>query len=146
MLVSARYYDAQAGRFVTRDTLLGEHPYLYCEHEPVGYVDPSGHSWWGVVGSIGGSFVGGAVGSMFGPAGTAVGARIGGVIGGAIGAHYGDGVPLAPAIGQGIVGAVLTPGAGKVGGKLVGMVIKRPPIAPLSRANLWVVNKVIKRD
>ncbi|MCC6729930.1 MAG: hypothetical protein IT208_11395 [Chthonomonadales bacterium] len=43
MLVGARYYDAQAGRFVTRDTLLSEHPYLYCEHEPVGCVDPSGH-------------------------------------------------------------------------------------------------------
>ncbi|MCC6729418.1 MAG: hypothetical protein IT208_08765 [Chthonomonadales bacterium] len=43
MRVGARYYDAQAGRFVTRDTLLGEHPYLYCEHEPVGSVDPSGH-------------------------------------------------------------------------------------------------------
>ncbi|MCC6729928.1 MAG: hypothetical protein IT208_11385 [Chthonomonadales bacterium] len=43
MLVGARYYDAHAGRFVTRDTLLGEHPYLYCEHEPVGGVDPSGH-------------------------------------------------------------------------------------------------------
>ncbi|MCC6729422.1 MAG: hypothetical protein IT208_08785 [Chthonomonadales bacterium] len=43
MLVGARCYDAQAGRFVTRDTLLGEHPYLYCEHEPVGSVDPSGH-------------------------------------------------------------------------------------------------------
>ncbi|MCC6729420.1 MAG: hypothetical protein IT208_08775 [Chthonomonadales bacterium] len=42
MLVGARYHDAQAGRFVTRDTLLGEHPYLYCEHEPVGSVDPSG--------------------------------------------------------------------------------------------------------
>ncbi|MCC6729924.1 MAG: hypothetical protein IT208_11365 [Chthonomonadales bacterium] len=44
MLVGARDYDAQAGRFVTRDTLLGEHPYLYCEHEPVGSVDPSGHN------------------------------------------------------------------------------------------------------
>ncbi|MCC6727904.1 MAG: hypothetical protein IT208_01035 [Chthonomonadales bacterium] len=43
MLVGARYHDAQAGRFVTRDTLLSEHPYLYCEHEPVGGVDPSGH-------------------------------------------------------------------------------------------------------
>ncbi|MCC6729416.1 MAG: hypothetical protein IT208_08755 [Chthonomonadales bacterium] len=50
MLVGARCYDAQAGRFVTRDTLLSEHPYLYCEHEPVGSVDPSGHlTWWDAV-------------------------------------------------------------------------------------------------
>jgi RHS repeat-associated protein len=43
MHVGARYYDAQVGRFITRDTLLSEHPYLYCEHEPVDHVDPDGH-------------------------------------------------------------------------------------------------------
>jgi hypothetical protein len=43
MHVGARYYDAQVGRFLTRDTVLSEHPYLYCEHEPVSRVDPSGH-------------------------------------------------------------------------------------------------------
>ncbi len=51
MHVGARYYDAQVGRFITRDTVLSEHPYLYCEHEPVGFVDPSGHGskFWGLV-------------------------------------------------------------------------------------------------
>jgi RHS repeat-associated protein len=44
MHVGARYYDAQVGRFITRDTVLSEHPYLYCEHEPVDHVDPSGHT------------------------------------------------------------------------------------------------------
>jgi RHS repeat-associated protein len=43
MHVGARYYDAQVGRFLTRDTVLSEHPYLYCEHEPVDHVDPDGH-------------------------------------------------------------------------------------------------------
>jgi RHS repeat-associated protein len=43
MHVGVRYYDAQVGRFLTRDTVLSEHPYLYCEHEPVSRVDPSGH-------------------------------------------------------------------------------------------------------
>ncbi len=42
MHVGARYYDAQVGRFITRDTVLSEHPYLYCEHEPVGAVDAAG--------------------------------------------------------------------------------------------------------
>ncbi len=43
MHVGARYYDPQVGRFITRDTVLSEHPYLYCEHDPVNAVDPSGH-------------------------------------------------------------------------------------------------------
>jgi len=40
--VGARYYDPQVGRFISRDAVLSEHPYLYCEHEPVNSVDPSG--------------------------------------------------------------------------------------------------------
>jgi RHS repeat-associated protein len=40
--VGARYYDPQVGRFLSRDAVLSEHPYLYCEHEPVMRVDPSG--------------------------------------------------------------------------------------------------------
>jgi RHS repeat-associated protein len=43
MHVGARYYDAQVGRFTTWDTVLSEHLYLYCEHDPVNAVDPSGH-------------------------------------------------------------------------------------------------------
>ena len=41
--VGARYYDPQVGRFVTRDTYLDQKPYLYCEHDPINSVDPSGH-------------------------------------------------------------------------------------------------------
>lgn len=26
--------------------MLSEHPYLYCEHEPVNRVDPSGDDWF----------------------------------------------------------------------------------------------------
>ncbi len=40
--VGARYYDPQVGRFIRRDPVLSEHPYLYCQHEPVNKVDPSG--------------------------------------------------------------------------------------------------------
>jgi RHS repeat-associated protein len=79
MHVGARYYDAQVGRFITRDTVLSEHPYLYCEHDPVGFVDPSGHAPdWNDVGSwIGGgagAFIGGAVGTLI-PGGTVPGAH-----------------------------------------------------------------------
>jgi hypothetical protein len=59
MHVGARYYDAQVGRFVTRDTYLNQHPYLYCEHDPVNRIDPAGHFPWiiviGVIVIIGGS-------------------------------------------------------------------------------------------
>ncbi len=41
--VGARYYDPQVGRFTTRDTELDQHPYAYCEHDPVNSVDPDGH-------------------------------------------------------------------------------------------------------
>ena len=41
--VGARYYDAQVGRFISRDTYLDQKPYLYCEHNPVNNLDPSGH-------------------------------------------------------------------------------------------------------
>jgi RHS repeat-associated protein len=61
--VGARYYDAQAGLFLTRDTYLEQKPYLYCEHDPVNRVDPTGHEaedWWarrrtdgGIIGGIG---------------------------------------------------------------------------------------------
>jgi RHS repeat-associated protein len=44
MHVGARYYDAQVGRFITRDTLLDQKPYLYCEHDPINGLDPSGHA------------------------------------------------------------------------------------------------------
>src|SRR5439155_10468342 len=31
--VGARYYDAQVGRFTSRDSWLNQNPYLYCEHD-----------------------------------------------------------------------------------------------------------------
>ena len=41
--VGARYYDAQVGRFISRDTFLDQKPYLYCAHDPINCLDPSGH-------------------------------------------------------------------------------------------------------
>jgi RHS repeat-associated protein len=56
--VGARYYDPQVGRFLSRDVVLSEHPYLYCEHEPVNSVDPSGRIWGRLVIWVIGSFAG----------------------------------------------------------------------------------------
>ena len=48
----ARYYDSEAGRFISQDTYLGDitdpltrNLYLYTNNDPVNYVDPSGHFW-----------------------------------------------------------------------------------------------------
>jgi len=50
--VGARYYDAQVGRFTTRDTKLNQRPYLYCRHDPVNKTDRSGHEPDDVFGPI----------------------------------------------------------------------------------------------
>ena len=42
-LVGCRFYDAQVGRFITRDTYLNQAPYAYCNGDPVNCVDRSGH-------------------------------------------------------------------------------------------------------
>ena len=49
--LNARYYDPQDGRFTSQDTYRGKDEeyktwnlYTYCANNPVGYIDPSGHS------------------------------------------------------------------------------------------------------
>ena len=41
--MGARYYDAEWGRFITRDTDLSQKPYQYCGGDPVNFSNPSGH-------------------------------------------------------------------------------------------------------
>ena len=50
--LNARYYNPEDGRFVTEDSYRGEiddpdtwHLYVYCSNDPIGYVDPSGHTY-----------------------------------------------------------------------------------------------------
>ena len=126
--VGARYYDAQVGRFVTRDTMLSQHPYLYCEHDPVNCVDPSGH-WpdWGnigrgIIGVVSGRVIGIAIGIIIAPALIVVGIVgtpaliVGGIIGGAIGGYIGGWIggydPVKGATGGGLTGWIppLIPG------------------------------------
>lgn len=40
--VGFRYYDPQVGRFISRDFELDQHPYAYCEHDPINLWDRSG--------------------------------------------------------------------------------------------------------
>ena len=41
--VGARYYDPEFGCFLTRDTVLSEKPYAYCDSDPINCTDPTGH-------------------------------------------------------------------------------------------------------
>ncbi|NLI01046.1 MAG: hypothetical protein GX446_16310 [Chthonomonadales bacterium] len=74
---------------LSRDTVLSEHPYLYCEHDPVNWVDPSGNENQDVV-SAGEALMGvGAAAGLIGWAipeplvskgfGTGVGIVVGGI-------------------------------------------------------------------
>ena len=47
-LVGCRFYDAQVGRFISRDTYLNQKPYAYCDGDPVNALDPSGHMLTGI--------------------------------------------------------------------------------------------------
>lgn len=54
LLVGARYYDPEVGRFITADTWLGDvmdpqslHRYVYVQGDPINLVDPTGQ-WWAI--------------------------------------------------------------------------------------------------
>ncbi len=51
--VGCRYYDPEFGCFLSRDTVLSQSPYVYCDGDPVNNSDPSGH-WIINIGSPGG--------------------------------------------------------------------------------------------
>ncbi len=104
MLVGARYYDPAVGEFITRDTLLSQPPYQYCNDDPVNKVDPSGQVSWSDVGGIVGGIVGGAIGYVIaGPPGAWYGSSIGAGLGAGLGTYYGDGGSVGSSIGEGVV-------------------------------------------
>ncbi len=41
MLMGARYYEAQTGSFISRDTMLTEKPFAYCNDDPINGTDPT---------------------------------------------------------------------------------------------------------
>ncbi len=87
----ARYYDAAAGQFISRDSSDGSssdpitrNHYLYAGANPVEYIDLSGHSLLGTLGAIGiGAMIGGIDGALAGHSGQRLAVDI--LIGGALG-------------------------------------------------------------
>ena len=135
MHVGARYYDAQVGRFITRDTFLDQKPYLYCEHDPINRLDPSGHFGFGTIagGAVGGFLLAGLVFVSTGPIliPIVLGGIIGGAIGGAIGGNFDPPALRSPGwinagvggIIGGIVSIIFLPGGGL------------PPVVPPPNGN-----------
>ena len=139
-LVGCRFYDAQVGQFITRDTYLDQAPYAYCDGDPVNRLDPSGHSWkgWGaglVVGVIVGVLLRAAVDIVTGGAAAPLDpiileGSIGAISGGAGGLTTGliDGNPVQSGL-EGLAGgAILGPiggtTLGPIGRKIVPIVAK----------------------
>ena len=91
-LVGCRFYDAQVGRFITRDTYLDQKPYAYCDGDPVNATDPTGHNVDGnTIGAWTGGIILGAIGGALGGVpGAMIGAGAGAALGGWIGGHYFD--------------------------------------------------------
>ena len=68
--LSARYYDPEDGRFISRDSYRGNsvnpstwNLYAYCANSPVNYEDPSGHI---AISRIIGGIIGGGIGFLAG--------------------------------------------------------------------------------
>ena len=96
-LVGCRFYDAQVGRFISRDTYLDQAPYAYCDGDPVNATDPTGHyGWWGVVNDVNvtifgaiGATIGGGLGIPEVPITAGISLPTGVIIGGGVGAGAG---------------------------------------------------------
>ncbi len=101
LYIGARWYDPAVGQWTSADKWLGNiyrplslNRYLYCEHEPVMRVDPSGYrpakeywDWfWGSIGAAIGGSIGGLLAPEVGGAwfGMGIGAPVGLAVGDAI--------------------------------------------------------------
>ncbi len=152
----SRFYDAEVGRFLTKDLLLGilevpdtTNQYTYVMNKPITLIDPFGFGFFkrlvsgvvgavtgGVVGAIGGAVIGAAVGAAAGVAAGPVGILAGAIGGAATGAAVGAAVG---AVGGGIAGFTAGP-------KKTGEVVKPIGYALMSLGGVLASRETVKSD
>ena len=133
--LQTRYYDPEAGRFISRDSIEYAAPesinglnlYAYCGNNPVMNVDPTGNAWWEwllgitiIVASVALSVVTAGMATPISAAlgGGMLGAIVGGAVAGAVGgAITGFGISVAT---QGIFNGFSNINWGQVGWATLG--------------------------
>ena len=134
--LSARYYDPEDGRFISRDSYRGNsvnpstwNLYAYCANSPVNYEDPSGHI---AISRIIGGVIGGGIGFLAGRK-IAKKTKAKGWKKYAIIAGY--------TIGGAAIGALAGPRVAKVAKKAARLIKRKIP----SRQRVWNVTKKVAR-
>ena len=134
--LSARYYDPEDGRFISRDSYRGNsvnpstwNLYAYCSNSPVNYEDPSGHI---AISRIIGGIIGGGIGFLAGrkiaKKTKAKGWKKYAIIAGCT-------------IGGAAIGALAGPRVAKVAKKAARLIKRKIP----SRQRVWNVTKKVAR-
>lgn len=55
--LKSRYYIPFMGRYLTKDKLPNNNYYVYCNNNPIVYIDPNGQFWNFVIGAFGGATI-----------------------------------------------------------------------------------------
>lgn len=128
-LLTHRYYDPQAGRFLTRDPIGydgGINLYGYVRNNPANDIDPMGQCPTcvsGAVGAVGGAIIGGTLAAVSGGSWSDIGrgAARGAIIGGVSGLTLGlAGPAVAGLVGGGVTGGILAGATSAAVGNVAG--------------------------
>lgn len=138
--LSARYYNPEDGRFISRDSYRGDsmnpntlHLYSYCANNPVNYEDPDGHvAISRIIGGIVGGVAGGLIGRKIAKKTKAKGWKKVAIIAGC-------------AVGGAVVGALVGPSVAKAAKKVTGIVKKASKVVKRKLPSRTRILKTTKR-
>ena len=138
--LSARYYNPEDGRFISRDSYRGDsmnpntlHLYSYCANNPVNYEDPDGHvAISRIIGGIVGGVAGGLIGRKIAKKTKAKGWKKVAIIAGC-------------AVGGAVVGAIVGPRVAKAAKKVTKIVKKASKVVKRKLPSRTRILKTTKR-